>query len=328
MFARRDQVNTALANTYQWVSGNSMYKNWYSTEGIDKSSILWIQGKPGSGKSTLAKLIRKSLGPISDNLVQNVSKIEIYSESDTTNATATGPKSYDGSSLDIVAGSFFSSRSGVTSRSPKWMLQALLYQILAQNPKLYEEFRETFHSVRSGENTWSYDTLKSIFVGLCRPASQKRVYVSPRYYVVIDAFDESESNGNIDRTDFLELLSSLCSGSQGGSKSACILKVLLVSRPASDIESRLRSFNSIEMHKQTVLDIEKIVTSGLDSILQSLKTPRTGQARYLRARNIVVMKTSTRVLFSRTSTERISLIYPSYTNIFLNMQMELFYGLY
>lgn len=62
MFARRDQVNTALPNTYQWIWDNSKYKDWYSAEGTDKSSILWVQGKPGSGKYTLAKMIRKSLG--------------------------------------------------------------------------------------------------------------------------------------------------------------------------------------------------------------------------------------------------------------------------
>jgi Ankyrin repeats (3 copies) len=273
MFSRRDQVNTALVNTYQWIWDHPNYTEWYSSEGTDRSKILWIKGKPGSGKSTLAKMIRKSLGSMFEGPLLASSGLETYNESDTTNATASGPKSYDGSSMDIVADFFFSSRSGEKSRSPKWMLQALLYQILAQNPKLYEHFREGFQEFRATKSSWDYPTLKKIFSALCGHVSQQRVFVTPRFYLVIDAFDETESYENIDRTDFLDLLSSLCSAEDINTRPACILKVLLVSRPASDIESKLRVFSSIEMHEQTMMDIEKIVTSGLEAIVLSLKDP-------------------------------------------------------
>lgn len=272
MFSRRDQVSTALGNTYQWIWDHPNYKEWFSSEGTDKSSILWIKGKPGSGKSTLAKVIRRSLGSMSEGLPQ-ASRLETYSESDTTNATASGPKSYDGSSIDVVADYFYSSRSAEKSRSPKWMLQALLYQILTQNPKLYEHFRKSFHVVRSTNQLWDYTNLKMTFLSLCRHINHQRVFVTPRFYIVIDAFDESENHENIDRTDFLDVIASLCSADYTNSRPACVLKVLLVSRPASDIESRLRAFKSIEIHEQTKLDIEEIVTSGLESIVHSLQGP-------------------------------------------------------
>jgi ankyrin repeat protein/energy-coupling factor transporter ATP-binding protein EcfA2 len=281
MHTRRDQVRTALANTYQWIWKHPKYEEWYSADGSDKSSILWIRGKPGSGKSTLAKMIRASLGPLSSGLLPSSSGIETYSESDTTNATQSGPKSYDGSSRDVVADYFFSSRSGERSRSPKWMLQALLYQILAQNPKLYGHFRESFENIRASREAWNYDVLKQIFISLCTEVNQERVFIAPRFYLVIDAIDESESYNNIDRTDILDVLSTLCVQHNTGKKPACILKVLLIGRPTSDIDSKLRAFNSIEMHKQTLSDIEEIVSSGLDSILQSLRDPanRTSEMR-------------------------------------------------
>jgi hypothetical protein len=208
---------------------------------------------------------------MSDGFLQSSFGLETYSESDTTNSTRSGPKSYDGSSMDIVADYFFSSRTGEKSRSQRWMLQALLYQILAQNPKLFGSFRESFQDVRSSKTTWRYNVLKKVFMNLCSQASQQRIFVAPRFYLVIDAFDESENLGNIERSDVLDMFSALCRASNTSTRPACILKILLVSRPASDIENRLRGFSSIEMHKQTALDIEEIVNSGLDSIVQSLK---------------------------------------------------------
>jgi hypothetical protein len=169
MFSRRDQVSTALKNTYQWIWDNPNYKEWHSAEQSDSSSILWIKGKPGSGKSTLAKLVRRSLGPMSDGSdgLQISSGLETYNESDTTNATVSGPKSYDGSSMDIVADYFYSSRGAENSRSPRWMMQALLYQILAQNPKLYEHFRDPFQQMRDSSRSLGYARLKAVFLSLC-----------------------------------------------------------------------------------------------------------------------------------------------------------------
>lgn len=104
--------------------------------------------------------------------------------------------------MDTVADYFYCSRNGEKSRGPKWMLQALLYQILAQNPKLYEHFREGFHEVRSTKHILDYSTLKKTFLALCVYVHQQRVFVSPRFYLVIDAFDESENDESVDRTDF------------------------------------------------------------------------------------------------------------------------------
>lgn len=283
MFSRRDQVNTALENTYQWIWELPNYKEWYSAEHSDNSSILWIKGKPGSGKSTLAKLIRRSLGPMIEGgeVLQSSSGLETYNEIDTASATVSGPKNYDGSSMDIVADYFFSSRSAVKLRSLKWMLQALLYQILAQNPKLYEHFRGPFHEVRNTNQLWEYANLRKIFLDLCLQVNQQRVFVPPCFYLVIDALDELENDENSDRADFLDILSSLCSPDDTKPRPTCILKILLISRLLSDIENKLRTFKSIVMHDQTMLDVEKIVTFGLESIVNSLQDPSKRESERL-----------------------------------------------
>jgi len=225
--------------------------------------------KAGMWKSTLAKMVRTSLAP-------GGTHDESYTTADSeVYGSNTGLKSdwrstvYDGVSRDICADYFYSSRGGINDRSPKWMLQAFLYQVLGQNPTLLSSFRAAFQKSRKLGHNWTYVLLQEVFITLSSVSNQ-RTYLTPRLYLIIDAPDESESYEGVDRTEVLDFLLQLCSPLPGRNP-ACIFKVLLISRPASDIETTLRGVSSIRMHEQTKRDIEHIVDAGLSLIIKKLE---------------------------------------------------------
>ena len=110
MHLRRNQIGPAQPNTYEWIWEHSRYNKWFSTEDGERSSMLWIQGKPECGKSTLARMVRISLAPggIHDESYTTADS-EVYGSN-------TGLKPdwrstvYDGVSRDICADYFYSSR--------------------------------------------------------------------------------------------------------------------------------------------------------------------------------------------------------------------------
>jgi len=149
------------------------------------------------------------------------------------------------------------------------MLQALLYQVLAQNPTLLTSFRAAFQKSRKLGHNWTYVLLQEVFITLSSVSNQ-RTYLTLRLYLISDAPEESESYEGVDRTEVLDFLLQLCSPLPGRNP-ACIFKVLLISRPASDIETTLRRVSSIRMHEQTKRDIEHIVDAGLSLIIKKLE---------------------------------------------------------
>lgn len=88
----------------------------------------------------------------------------------------------------------------------------------------------------------------------------------------MDALDESEngtlsepSRGRTSREENLHLFSELCKRSRAGKT---IVKIIVVSRPANEIEKRLRAFPRINLEEENRPDIQRIVNAGVRSMLQ------------------------------------------------------------
>ncbi|KAH0559684.1 hypothetical protein GP486_003804 [Trichoglossum hirsutum] len=247
LYARRDRTTDAQHGTNEWILNNPSYTKWLE----DKASILWIQGKPGSGKSTLAKTIQNML----------------FSGFEEPSKLHTGrPQTRD----SVVASFFYSSRGGSVETSHKLMLQSLLYQILEQKPYLFELFQQPFRRLRSksiGRIDWPYDDLKKILLSLVLDGTRSSANPCHKIYLILDAMDESEDqeeNGRR-RREILSLLSNLCS-----KEGKNTIKVIIASRPATEIEKNLKRCYHIELQRENSADIEKVVDAGLLSIWRSM----------------------------------------------------------
>jgi energy-coupling factor transporter ATP-binding protein EcfA2 len=261
MHFRRDQVDAPQTGTCGWIWDHPSYKKWLWDEN-NESNILWIKGKAGSGKSTLAKTIQVSLSTTSDQpkLPSRTASPEILLSGDIYVPDESSV------SNDIVVDFFYSGRAGLRARSPRWMLQSLLHQVLKQDPSAFDMIRHHYRRLGQG---WSYDLLKTaLAVAITASRSRSQSCISPRIYFLLDAADESQKEDTVERIDVIEFLANL---SSQAASSGRILKLLLVSRTANDIQASLGRVNMIEMHQQTVKDVEKIVQQGMLSLSLQLR---------------------------------------------------------
>lgn len=120
------------------------------------------------------------------------------------------------------------------------MLRSIVYQIWNANSKLFPLLRHTYRKLKLREadtavpklkSLWSYDKLKSALIYL------HTVNFALNIVIAVDGMDESD---NDKLTDVLQFLSNL-----SAQKSNCIIKVLIASRPANDINVRL---NRVQHH--------------------------------------------------------------------------------
>jgi hypothetical protein len=151
------------------------------------------------------------------------------------------------------------------------MLQSLLYQVLGHGQYLFPVFRTPFRRLRDcskGRVEWPYEDLKTVFLSLAfdqTPMAYENLRL--KTFLLIDAMDESEDedeNGRR-REETLSLLSNLCS--RNGRN---IIKIIVLSRPANEIEKELKDFYQIDMQKENLSDIEAIVDAGFYDILESM----------------------------------------------------------
>ncbi|KAL2831281.1 hypothetical protein BJY01DRAFT_226732 [Aspergillus pseudoustus] len=215
---RYEKISREHEGSFEWIWWHSEYRNW-STR--DTSQVLYIQGKPGSGKSTLARYFH-------DNLVQR----------EPCAASA------------IIANFFYSHREGQQQTSHSNMLRTILYDILAQDEGFfYHEFQINYRKYqalveRNGgvPMDWPYWLLKDTLASLHNYAR------SSRYYLIIDAIDESDEN---DRRDILNFLFDVCANTKH-----CTVKALIASRPVGQLEVRRSQFHGfIRLQDETKHDI-------------------------------------------------------------------------
>ncbi|KAL6831272.1 putative kinesin [Trichoderma sp. SZMC 28015] len=220
---RYEKITPEHSGSFEWIWTHDEYKCWSNSE---TSRLLYIEGKPGSGKSTLTK----------------------YFDSYLLTREPAAKKA-------IVAKFFYSFREGEPQRSHYNMLLSLLYDILYQEKSFfYHYFQAEYRAYRFSGAKWDYQSLKRILGSL-----RDYYSTSKRFYVIIDAVDESEET---DRRDILKLLRDLCSNTKH-----CVVKIFIASRPVTQLEALRDQFlNSIKLHEETTLDISSFANSLLDGL--------------------------------------------------------------
>jgi hypothetical protein len=202
------------------------------------ASTLWLEGKPGSGKSTLTNHI--------------VHKLE-STESGVTNARPTGSQTrnpiwtFDNprDKSTIIARFYYSCRGGNRETSHELMLRSFVHQIWKSNSRLYPLLRDRFRELQKSSNVsrdktsiWSYEDLKMALRSL------HEIDFGLKIVIVVDGLDESDDDR---RADILRFLPGLA---VPGSR--CVVKLLISSRPESDINGRLMHSCSHHIRLQDV----------------------------------------------------------------------------
>lgn len=177
----------------------------------------------------------------------------------------------DSHSKAVVASFYYSARDGETEMSHTHMLQALLYQILVQeSAKTYPFFRSVFRLKREQMQPWRFEEMQKIFVSLSESHNH-----SLKYYLLLDALDESDKEGISEVISFLKEITT----------PEAKLKVLVASRPGPIISSRLAGsrYHLILEHKNKK-DIEEIITSSIGFLKTSDRTTFEWISSYILSR--------------------------------------------
>lgn len=164
----------------------------------------------------------------------------------------------------IFASFYYSFRGGYTEMSHELILRSIAYQIFRQNYRLFALIRDRFRELKSERFSWRYNDLKLILQSLHDAPFKMGVLIA------VDGMDESD---NALRDDVLEFLSTL-----SNSKSCCIVKVLIASRPENDIRPWMNHARHISLEEKNHEDIRAIVKSGikkLEQFRQSTSDPGT-----------------------------------------------------
>ena len=150
---RYDKISKEHKGSLQWLWTHEKYQKWSSSE---RSSLLYIEGKPGSGKSTLAKYFRENL--------QNTSS-------------------------SIIVNYFYTLRGTTLELTHENMLRSVLYSILKKDETFFPLFQSKFRKFGShNDSKWPYESLQHILSSLASHPFTKRLYL------ILDAMDESEEN--------------------------------------------------------------------------------------------------------------------------------------
>ncbi|KAI0506067.1 hypothetical protein F5B22DRAFT_651114 [Xylaria bambusicola] len=212
-----------------WLSSHKEYLKWIENPNSDS---LWIEGKPGSGKSTLAKRIVQKWRDEYD---------------------IPGDMNADHYKTTIIAAFYYNFRGGFTEMSHELMLRSIVYQIWSKDKRLFPLLRETYRRLKSRADDhsmphqlWKYDDLKSALQCL------HQVDFPLRILLVADGMDESDNARRSDLLNFLRTLSS--------QTSKCVMKVLIASRPETDINLNVHKSRHIILQYENKGDILKVIS--------------------------------------------------------------------
>ncbi|KAK5122119.1 hypothetical protein LTR85_004365 [Meristemomyces frigidus] len=227
MHRRRNLVELAEGRTNEWILTNPAYVAWRE----QRSSILWIQGKPGSGQSVLAKTILNAIAH-----ERNASR-------ENTACASQKP---------VVADWFYSIREGRIGMSHLSMLQSVLYEMLRQEPALFTGFRDVYRSTRRyppDSWDWQITELRTMFEqAINRPEA-------PPVFVILDGLDESEETHDLDasRAEIMEMLQKFVVLEYSR------LKIVVLSRPHQDIQAKFGQYSTIVMQEYNAGDIDVLI---------------------------------------------------------------------
>lgn len=262
--ARENRVEK-VEDAGKWLSSHIEYSQWSEST---TSSALWLEGKPGSGKSTLAKRI-----------VSKLEDRENEPRSDIPSNPSMGEQGWTfnnpGDKSTIIARFYYSFRGGHTETSHELMFRSIVYQIWKNNSRLhklidalYRQSRKVRTHIRYAhareeiDSPWGYEDLKWIL------SSLHKIDFPLNIVIVVDGMDESDNDR---RADVLQFLLGLAA-----QNSNCIVKVLIASRPESDINSRLGKACSghIILQKENRQDIELVVERWIERMISERNCKR------------------------------------------------------
>jgi hypothetical protein len=150
---RYNKISKEHKGSLEWLWTHEKYQKWTSSE---RSSLLYIEGKPGSGKSTLAKYFRENLQITSSCVIVNY---------------------------------FYTLRGTELELTHENMLRSVLYGILKNDETFFPLFQSKFRKFGSlNVSKWPYESLQHILSSLASHPFTKRLYL------ILDAMDESEEN--------------------------------------------------------------------------------------------------------------------------------------
>lgn len=167
MQARQDKITLAEKGTNGWVWNHPSFLDWQS----ERSSMLWIEGKPGCGKSVLAKSIYRKLQESKSGTLD-------------TEGIAKGPRL----DFSMSAAWYYGTREGSVFTGHYPMFRSLLYQILEQDRSAFRHFAGPFrlrkHSINMRAWKWSVEQMKSILKLIARDDSQGLVCIIAVTFIV------------------------------------------------------------------------------------------------------------------------------------------------
>lgn len=210
--SRENLIQDPVEGTFQWIWSNSSFKSWLSD---DRSTTMWLTGKPGSGKSVMLRYVSNYLCTVADDIPYE--------------PLAVARRSF-------AVANFFCDFSA-PPKSSESILRSLLHQVLSGQPSLLRYLTP----VVKRKHQWSTGTDFSLVTAL-REISKHRSIVC-----VIDALDECDV---VVRTNLLNALADhLVAPAEDSWRSPCAvhascacrtsspkLKILFSSRPFLSVQ--------------------------------------------------------------------------------------------
>lgn len=229
MFARRDALQDAAPDTYEWVLDPEKYKpwddftKWLSGSPEEQGCVYWISGKAGSGKSTLVRFI-----------VYHPRTIELLEQ------WSNGGKVY------TPAFYFWKPATDPLQRDILGLLRSMLYQIsssVADSDVILQESDGPGMSSRFG--SWTEGKCRTAIVHFIQSASDAR------FAIFLDGLDEY--TGDLWRLfDFIETLEKLPN-----------VKVCVASRVDGNFRQRFSRYPGLKLEILNRRDIETCVSTQL-----------------------------------------------------------------
>jgi len=181
MNAREHDIVDAHPNTCNWLSQTMEFQEWWGRSDLSShNGILWIKGKPGAGKSVLMK-----------HTLYHCRKF--FTD-------------------HVIAAHFFHTRGTSLEKTFLGMLRSLSYQLLDQDPLLFERFIPMIRNKQNSQNPerrvesqnpleWREEELREYLLSEIKTCQSKPLLL------LIDALDECNQGDVVQVILFLESLS-------------------------------------------------------------------------------------------------------------------------
>ncbi|KAI7464330.1 hypothetical protein KC357_g7953 [Hortaea werneckii] len=264
MNQRRDAIEQAYKNTFQWIFEEPREDKWnisrtwqwltssrkrptntiFTTWLRNETGIFWINGKPGAGKSTLMKFM------VEDPRLAMHARV------------------WAGSHKLSISSFYFWKHGSKLQKSLCGLYRAILFQMLVRDPQLalaaFPEWQTSF----SSEDPL-LETLRAALMRIAK-ADALRGTSRTKYLILIDGLDEFEDEGS----DDIFLSQERFSADLRQISENDAVKIVVASRPERVYESNFSHGRHLAVHKLTAQDLKYFVH---DSLINDKSTRPSGE---------------------------------------------------